>query len=98
MNPILTLAGIGVIESVVYLRRYRSAVGGCSRRAANDAALIVLIGLVRLWAGATAVLDRSPLWLLCIAYVLPVWATTYLAHRRIAQRALRTAPATGGGA
>lgn len=81
MSTIITLIAVGIVESVVYLRRYRSAVGGCSRRAANDAALIVLIGLFRLWAGATAVVNESPLWLVGIAYVTPVWITTYIAHR-----------------
>lgn len=78
---LIWLALIGLIESYVYLRRYRSAVGKCPLRSANDAFLTVVLWTGTMWVGVSAIVGNTPPWLVMLAYGIPVWAGTYLCHK-----------------
>ena len=74
------LAGLAIAESWVYLRRYRSAVGACKVRSANDAAMVVLLRLAVMWVGVGAVMDDMPLVVAVVAYAGTTWVATRVMH------------------
>lgn len=78
---LIWIALIGLVESYVYLRRYRSAVGKCPTRSANDAFLTVALWTATMYLGVGAILEKTNALVVIAAYGIPVWAGTYLCHK-----------------
>lgn len=78
---LILLALIGIIESVVWLYRCRTANATNEIHSALAALGVTTTRLAFVWVGASAVLAATPWWLALGAYCGPATAGTWLAHR-----------------
>lgn len=91
-TPLILLAGIGIIESVVWLYRCRTANGSSAFHSALAAFLITSTRLGFVWIGASAVLAATPWWAALGSYVIPATIGTWIAHRIVASPKAETSP------
>lgn len=93
IGALLALAGVGVVEAVVHLVRYRTAT---ARSAAASAAATLAVAATRVWfvlAGVSAAMGRAPWWAVVPAYAVPAAAATWLAHELLERRRAPSRPA-----
>jgi len=77
---IFTLAALGIIEAVAYLWRYRTAVDRFSWQSVASTFLVCATRIAFVAAGASAVMNREPWYLLVAAYAIPATAATAAVH------------------
>lgn len=80
MNPYLLLAMLGTAEAIVFLDRYRSAVGRRVWSSTRSCFLTTTLRILFIYAGATAVMKGVPFLGLVAAYVLPACIANHLTH------------------
>ena len=73
---ILTLTVIGVVESAVYVWRYRAATRKCPWQAGLSTFATTAMKLVFVWVGAGAVIAGTPWWAAMLAYAVPATVAT----------------------
>lgn len=86
---LLLLAFIGSLEGVVYLIRYRTAVGRSATASASSAFCLAVMRVMFLLAGVSVILKESNWAVAVIAYALPAAVATWLAHEALERRAER---------
>ena len=80
MIPLLALAAISILESIVMIWRIRTASSSHPWHAGMAAGAVTGLRLAFVWVGATAVMSDTPWHLAIVAYVLPAVVGTRIAH------------------
>lgn len=78
MSTVLLLAFVSIVESVVYLHRYRSAVTATRWISAASTLAVTACRVVFVAAGVSAAMREVPLWVVLAAYCVPAAVATAL--------------------
>lgn len=87
IGTLAMLAGVAVVEAVVYLHRYRSAVTASRWVSAASSLATSACRVVFVLVGVGAAMREVPVWAVLAAYCLPAAGATLLMPHRAGGRA-----------